>query len=427
MAKRSILSEQLAQEELLFECLRQLQKKPCGQSALHVALSRLSPLNRRHSHLQLASQGLRRLTNEGKGQFFALANDDLLFLYANSEQDAVTRETSQLRALFTDDPSMLDVESAATFCHSYNVGSDFAAIFRIARGGSSPPGAESAETTTADNAVKRRLKQRQQQVRPVPLAMLPRLDATLARAEITSFLLRREVCRLLADTPPQHLFTDLAIATRALAEATVPTFDLQADPCIARYLAETLDRRILTTLLRQDSQAERGDIAIPVTLATLVSEAFRHFDDQISIMRRGSIVLKLGLTDILQDVDAARFVFRLARHRGYRILLKGITTDTLPLLSLDGLGIDFVRTQCMPSSLQAPTAARQLAATAKRLLPARIVLAGTDSPARLAFGVDAGIELFQGRYLEQAIRDARTRQRLSVVRDRGGMGGTSSH
>ena len=422
MSKLSLRAEQLAQEELLFECLRRLETNRQSRSALHIALSRLSPLNRRRSHLQLASEGLRRLAGQRKGQFFSLANDDLLFLYVTKEQETVRREVSHVRALFNEDPLMLDVETAATFSCVYDLGTDVAEIVKIARAGSAQGDHDLPGPSAAGDAIKRRLKQRQQQSRPVPLEMLPRLDATLARAEISSFLLRRQVCRLLPDAPPECAFTDLAISIRALAEATVPTFDLEADPCIARYLGETLDRRILTTLLRQESQAERGNIAIPITLATLVSEAFRYFDAQISMMRRGSIVLKLGLTDILQDLDAARFVFRLARHRGYRILLKGVTTQTLSLLSLDGLGIDFVHTQCTPSSRRDPAAVEHLAEAAKRLAPARIVLAGIDSPSALALGTDAGIELFQGRCLEQALRDARTRQRLCVVVGRGEMG-----
>lgn len=412
--------DQVAREEFLLEFLRLLEPRKSGQRGAHVALSRLSPLSRRQSHLRLASEGLTNLAKTGRGHLFQLANDDLMFFCDASAEPEVKSELSRLRALFADDPIMRDIEDAASFGRIYDLAHEFSAVVKLVRGLDTHPERTTAfSTTAADSGIKERLKRREQQGRPVPPDLLPKLDAALARADVSSFIRRHPVCRLLPDTPPEYVLTDLSISLPALSEAVVPTFDLEADRFIARYLLETLDRRILTMLLRQEPNAQRGNIAIPLSLSTLTSEKFRYFDDQISMMRRGSIVLKIALPDIFGHLDAARLIFRLARHRGYRTLLSGVTPLAFSLVNFQGLGIDFVRCECNPTLFRDPEAAERLAKVSQGLAPTRLVLAGVDSHDTLVLGLGAGIELFQGRYLEQAVRDAKWRRRLSMVLGRG--------
>lgn len=405
--------DRLAREQLLLEYLRLLEPRKAGRRSVHVALSRLSPLNRRQSHLHLASAGLRRLSEENRGQLFHLVNDDLLFFHEVAAETMVNAELARLRTLFAEDPLMSDVEDAAAFARSYNLDSEFDAVVRLAQTASGTATIERQPGAATDgNLVKLRLRRRELMGRPVPPAVLPKLEVALARTDISSFVRRRPVLRLVPDAPTELAFTDLAISMAALSEALVPGFDLEADRAIAGYLADTLDRRILTMLLRQEPPQGKShwpNHAVPLTLSTLVSESFRAFDAQISIMRRDTIVLKIGVRDIFRDLSAARLLFRLAHHRGYRIALLGLTPAMLPLFTGRGLGIDFVYCECTPTLLTDPASPSRLAEAVQRLAPARLLLTSTESEDALALGLRAGIELFQGRYAEEVARTARRR------------------
>jgi EAL domain. len=410
------MPDALTREELLLEFLRKLEPQRSGQRSAHVALSRLSPLSRRQSCLRLACEGLSRLAKSRKGQLFQLVNEDLLYFYDASEETEVRTEISRLRLLFADDPLMHDVEQAADFGRIYDLAEEFRDVVRLVRGKAAP---HAMLMPSNDNGIKDRLKRRDSKRPPVPTHLLPKLEAALARTDLSGFVRRQPVCRLSPGGPPKHMFTDLSISLEALSEAVVPTFDLAADRCVARYLAERLDRRLLSMLLHHEHQMLRERLSIPLTLSTLLSESFRYFDDQVSISRRGSIVLKLRLADIFSDLETARFAFRLARHRGYRTLVSGIMPTALPLLTFEGLGVDFVRCEGNRALFVDTDLVEQLSVASTRMAPSQFVLAGIHSREALELGINAGFEFFQGLYLDNALRDAKRWRRLHLVPDHG--------
>lgn len=410
------IPDAVAREELLLEFLRLLEPQKSNRQAAHVALSRLSPLSRRQAHLRLACEGLIRLAKSQKGQLFNLTNEDLLYFYDASEATEVRTELSKLRLLFADDPLMRDVEHAAEFSRIYDLGEEFRDVVRVVR---SPTMQHASPAPSNDNGIKARLKRRGPNRLPLPPTLLQKIENALARTDLSSFVRRHPVCHLPHAGDPKHVFTDLSISMEALSEAVVPTFDLTADRCFDRFLAERLECRLLSMLLRHESQAYREKLTIPLTLSTLFSETFRHFDDQVSISRRGSIVLKLGVSDIFSDPDAARFAFRLARNRGYRTLISGALPATLPLLSFEGLGVDFVLCEYNRSLVADRMLVEQLSAASTRMAPSHLILAGIDSGETLGLGISAGIEFFQGQYLDYALREANWRRRLQLVADRG--------
>lgn len=412
--------ERVIREELLLEFLRHLEPRKDAQRGAHIALSRLSPINRRQSHLRLAIEGLSRLAKSGQGQLFQLCNNDLLFFHQASTEAAVKTELARLRILFAEDPLLQGVEDAAGFCRVYDLDRDFSSVVKLAR--AQPVRRRSGiETPALGSEGTRAHQQRREHARqPVPPKFLPKINAILARTELSNFIRRHPVVRLAADSRPHSLFNELSVSLQALSEAIVPGLDLAAERNIVRFLTRTLERRILTMLSGQEAQHQRHHVAIPTSLSTLFSETFRAFDAQISMRRRGSIVLKVSLADIISDMDAARFVFRLARHRGYRTLLLADSPPTVPLLTLEGLGIDFVRCDCNASLNGRATPVDQLAEVSRCLAPARLVLSGIDSNAALALGLRAGIELFQGAYVDRMPRGAAAqRPQLSDALGRG--------
>lgn len=411
--------ESVMREEFLLEFLRHLEPRKHERRSAHVALSRLSPLNRRQSHLRLASDGLTRLATSGAGQLFQLANDDLLFFHQASIDAVVRTELARLRILFAEDPLLQNVEDAAAFCRVYDLSKEFSGVVKLVRDPATSLRSCGDAAESGGERLRVRWQLRGHAGRPVPPKLLPKLDAALARTELSNFVRRQPVCRMAADSLPHLLFSELSVSLQALCEAIVPGCDLAAERSVARYLTRTLDRRLLSMLSRQDAQDQRRHLAVPLSLSTLLSESFRCFDGQMSMSRRGSIVLKVSLPDIISDLDVARFAFRLARHRGYRTLLSGISPLVLPLVTLEGLGIDFVRCDCNASLVEDPTLLDQLAEVSRRLAPARLVLADAHSQDALAIGLRAGIELFQGGWVDRALRAPGRRPHRSLVFDRG--------
>ena len=89
------------------------------------------------------------------------------------------------------------------------------------------------------------------------------------------------------------------------------------------------------------------------------------------------------------------------RGQGMRLALDDTTPGLIALLPPERLGFDMVRLRWSPDLPSAvPDAVRRLLQAAAD----RVVLAGVDRPAAIAWGWEAGIRLFQGSLIERRRR-----------------------
>jgi hypothetical protein len=403
-----------AEEELLFEYLRLLEHRTQDRRVLHLALSRLSQLNRRPHHLQMAKEGFNRLARNDKGQLFQLVNGDLLFGYETLAETNVASELHRLRMLFGDDPIMRDPARAARFAVTYDATRQYADVVTVVRSIVASTANQAATRPFPPSAIREQLRARQRATRPMPPSLLPRLETALAQSDLSNFVRRQAVCKLAKETPPQSVFTQLMLSLPDLALAIVPDFDVTSDRFLARYLAEMLDRRMLAMLVRPDPHGPSGATGFAISIETLLSAAFEQFDSRLFVARRGAIVLEIPLTDIFEDVERARFACRLAQRKGYRVCLAGLSCDTLPLVNLRSLGVDFARVAFSPALLDASEGPSVLATAAAGAAPVRLILAGIDSRESALAAMAAGVELFQGRYPDLVLRDQDRRGALAA-------------
>jgi FOG: EAL domain len=405
-----------AQQDCLNQYLEQLEHKKLGRRAAHIAFSRLPPLPNRLPQLRAAKERLNSLAAEGYGQLFSLPTADLLFFYEAADGRRVKAEIDRLIEQLVGDASTTGVDSATSFGRIYDVAREFEKIRTLVRCHICNSCIDKSLALVEENPIKLRLKERRSLKRPVPAHVLPKLGELLARVDIANFVRLRDVCRIAPANPPQRAFTDVSISASALSEALVPGFHLEADRSIARFLVRTLDRKILTMLLRRQLRVERSRVAIPISLRELKSNAFLHFDEQVSISYRGSIILKIYVSDLFNDLVESNFLLKLARHRGYKILLSGVTPSNISFVSLDGLAIDYVFCECTAASLSGSPQLEQFTAAVQRIAPAQLILAGIDAHEALIRAVDVGAELVQGSYVDKVLTNGQWPARFLLGR-----------
>lgn len=408
----------LADTELLLEYLRHLETCSEGWQAAHVSLSRLSPSHRQQHHLRIAADGFRRLAADDQGQLFRLGTGDLLFFFAAAAEERIKGELHRLAMLFADDPLLRTASPGAGLFHLLPT-TDLGPIVAIvqAAGGSYRPGRKEEIPATVD-ATDEELARRRRQ--PVPLALLAKLDRVLAQTDLSSFLRRHPVCRLAGDAPPQPVLTRLSVALSELSLALLPVGDLGVDRAIARYVGESIGRRLLALVGRpEDAAAISGPIGLPLSAATLTSDAFRRFDEQLFRARRSTIVLEIDITDIFGNLEDACFACRLARQRGYRICLTGATVRLAPSIDWSQLPFDYATVALTAAAGTSAGSPSQLAGAIAGIGATRLILTEADSRLAIDAAAAAGVELFQGRYVDHALREAVRRRQLRAGRPRG--------
>lgn len=403
-------ARQPAQEHLLLDYLRRLDKHRQGRRAVCVHLSGLLPHNRRDHHLRLAANTFEGLAKMLNGQAFVLSNSDLLVVFKQSVLGEVETSVNKLRFLFADDPMLADdmATRQGAFATWYDLQKDYATLLRLAQTRLAEEVRRREAASPAPAADNRR-----RDGEPISPKLLARMEEALVRADLTNMMRRQSVCTLIPGQPPQPVFNELFVSISDLRATIAPTVNIAADPWLFQHLTETLDRRVLAQLSKNDDRTLAGDFSLNLNVATLLSAEFLAFDDNVTAGMRGTIVLELQKTDIFADLGAYLFVRDFAHERGYRLCIDGLNQQTLPFVDRERLGADLVKLVWSPE--MAAEDGGRLAAAVKRSGPARTILCRCDDNQAIEFGQKLGLTLFQGRHVENLLAAERNRKAGPLV------------
>jgi hypothetical protein len=239
---------------------------------------------------------------------------------------------------------------------------------------------------------------------PVGSAGLAAAEAALAAADLEAVTIAQTVCRLDPDAgTPEPLWEDRRIAWPALAALVLPGRDLDAAPGLARRLARAAEARLLAELARPAAQLEWRPVGLPLAPATLEGPAFARFAAALPAGRRGEITVALRPGDLLADPGVPARLLPILRQRGFRVALDDASPALFALLPPARLGVDLIRLRWSP---QLPGAVPDALAALLAAAADRVVLAGVDRPAAIAWGWEAGLRLFQGPLVERRRRGA---------------------
>ncbi len=339
---------------------------------------RLPPALARPHHLRLAEAALAPLFRANRAQAFRLPGPRLAVVWRGEAEDAVLDAITALQTLLQDAPDGCPALADLVGLYDLPKTGDLllAAIDAPTwtRPGPPPPEAPSAK--------------------PLDIAALTLLEATLAQADLACFARRRTVWQL---RPPAPAWEARTLSARDLGADLAPGRSLHADPWLFRRLTRTLDRRMLALLTSPGELAQAGPFSFNLNVASILSPEFLRFDDALPATCRGHVILNLSAADILADPAAFAFARDFARARRYRLLLRGVTPALAQILALEPLDVDYLELRWSADL------SRHASAEAGGVLaggPDRIVLDRADDAAALAWARSVGVGLVQGAAME---------------------------
>ena len=143
----------------------------------------------------------------------------------------------------------------------------------------------------------------------------------------------------------------------------------------------------MLALLAAPSELERaGPFAINLNVASILAPEFQRFDAALPAVLRGEVTLDLLPADILSDPSAFLFARDFARARGFRLMLRGVTADVLPMFPLRLLGLDLIELRW----------SRQMREVDLMDLARQVVLSRADTPDAIDWAAAQGIGFFKG-------------------------------
>ncbi|MBO6947412.1 MAG: hypothetical protein JJ855_05475 [Rhodospirillales bacterium] len=407
-----------SQEKLLTDYVRRLEKLKDGRGLAHIHLSKLLPFNRRDQHIRTAAGNFDPLIKDMNGQLFTLKNADLFFFFKTSVKGQVETIVQKVRFLFGDDPLVEEEgKDGREFVTWYDASGQYEEVVQLVQGLAD---AEEKRQTEVRNRMdaRQRLKEKQKKGEPLTPSVLAKVEESLSRADLSNLVRRQFICKVDGKMVPEQLFSELFISIQDLRETILPGVNLVSNRWLFQHLTETLDRRVLSMLMKTDAVSISGDISFNINIRTLLSDQFQIFDDNLSAARRGAIVIELQKEDIFSDLSSYLFAREFVQTKGYRLCLDGLTLETLQVIDRERLGADLAKIVWHPNLADGGD---EVQATIKKLIdrdgPDRWILCRCDNREAIDFGRAVGIDQFQGRFVENLIaEDGRRRDLLKLKR-----------
>ncbi|MDB5360027.1 MAG: hypothetical protein JWO51_1324 [Rhodospirillales bacterium] len=397
------------QEYRLLEHIDRLSRHKEGRRAVHIHLSKLKSENRRDHHLRIAASTFENQVKSFEGQLFRLANQDLFFVYRDVDPVEMDEAVMRLRYLFTDDPLVQDADDDDQFSTWYDLERQYQDLHSVVQ-------------ALYDEVQKR--QKRLAQIAgtggpaggkpPINPHRLGELIDIIAKADLSNLLRRQAVFAILTTQAPQPLFRELFISIGDLQKLVLPNYDILANRWLFQYLTETLDKRMLAMLTRNDDPAISNSFSLNLNVSTILSKEFMTFDASLKAGARGTIVIELQMLDVYADIAAFTFARDFAKERGYRLCLDGLNELTLPIIDREKLGIDLVKLQWKSNmgDERIPEKKNKIKEMVERTGKAKVIMCHVDNEDALRFGHSIGIAMYQGRFIDQLVAPRNAANRL---------------
>jgi hypothetical protein len=232
-------------------------------------------------------------------------------------------------------------------------------------------------------------------------AAIGQAERALLSADVTAFVRRRRVCRLVpGGGAPDPVWEDRRVALEDVCAALLPGCDLARAPWLARRFRRSIDARLLAGLCHAEELRGLGPLSLTLGIDAVTAPEFLRLDAMWPAALRGALTIAIGAEEAATDPAGFAFAREVLLLRGHRVMLDAAAPGALLALPPARAGAARVRLRW---SEALPPLGSPAAEALRAVLPPEpdaVVLAGVDRPAAIAWGWEMGITLFQGRLIE---------------------------
>jgi len=391
------------QEDLLSDYARRLKQHRKGRLAVHVRLSALRPHNRRDHHLRLAAAIFRPLVARYEGQFFRLANADLVFIGRDVPKGELGDAAIKLRYMFRHDPfieRIEDLESAETFERIFDLQSEYVDFLNLV----SYLAQACANYAPVDPAALAEFAG-EEKAPPARFPLNPRalgqLEQSLETLDVSAVLRKRHIYAIVDNLPPRPVFLKYYASLPALQRMLMPDYDLEADEWLAHRLRTALEQRMMQQLLPTDI-SRSVPMAIEMHTASILAKGAVDFLGNLKKQSGRALLVETPATDVFRDISAFLFARDCLHSNGQKMAIAGLDPRLFVLFDRTGIQADVYKlrwTSELADWLE-DDGRKALALAVASVGAPHLVLSRCTDAAAVETGIAAGIRLFEGPYID---------------------------
>lgn len=333
---------------------------------------------------------LEPMVNAYRGQMFLLGTSDIVFLLKDPNTTDVENMVYKLRALFSKDPLTFrdSGDGLDNFCSWYELsdGGDYEAFLVMAR-----EATEEARKRSREKVAVR------PDLHPIDSKGLGVLLARLSKMDVSGQIRRQASVIVTKETQALVFFQEFFVSMAELQRVLAPGINLLGNRWLFQHLSQTLDLKVLAALGEMKLHTLPKTYSLNLNISTIASKAFEAFEARVA--GQAKISVEMQVLDILADSRGFFTARQRLREKGHMVVVDGLNELTMQFLDIAQFDADIYKVTWSPDMTDGEHGSAMSASIAT-VGTGKILLARCDSEAAIGWGLNCGIERFQGRYVD---------------------------
>ena len=374
-------------EDQVVDALARINQLGVPFCAVHVAMSKLMPDNRGYRQLEIVSHLFEPLLNHARARLFLLSNKDFLLLTAYPVVAVIENVVHQIQSLFADDV-LFSSSDKNSFSRIYFLDENQKELQKLLHVKYTPP------VTHSYVAPQVPVREKTQVLTIDVLSkLIERINQT---NNWNDFVRRKSAVSFNADATNEEVFQEFGMSVTDIEKKFEINVSLTSDRALFGILTQTLDKQMLKVLSSLNLTAYPKAVSVNLNMATVL---LPEFDKMVQSLSCGLIV-ELQIADVMHQLPLFKQVCEKLNKLNIAVALDGIGINEFELLNLECFKqVQYVKFLWSPKWLEQGRQA-VLKDFIARKLHAKAVMTRCADQRALLFGCQAGIKLFQGRFID---------------------------
>lgn len=375
--QKSILSE-----KILLDALDRVARNPLGYTVLYVNISRLKPKNRHPQFVKVIARLFDSVVGTTKGVMFVLSNGDIAILSKNTPPEVVDEAVKKLRTGLAADPILS--HDSRDFAKVYSFPTDFVSFYT------------KIEQLQAQhlNSVQNNLPVK----RPLRAEEIDKVVEKLDEIDISELVKRQSILEAKSVGSFSVYMQEFFVAIKDLSPYFPEDLDLTADRWLFQYLTQVLDKKTLSAFGYAELEQWPQKISLNLNLSSVFSKEFVLFAKSF-LKPEQKIVVEVQMMDILNNMEQYKEVKDILHKGGHELLIDSLNPHSLDMINIDQLQPDMIKLFWEPL-MAYENNKESVKAAIEKLGSKNVILAKCDSQEALKWGLEHGISVFQGPFID---------------------------
>lgn len=376
--------------------LRHMQRQSTPSTVINLSFGSVPALQANIEKREQIIRNLSGLITEQKGQLHLMSQGDA-FIIAPDQSTQYQAILASIATVFHQH-DINDPADIAKLMQAYSIPQDYAAArertnhyIEAARASAQIGAANPAEIALQGDQVRGALT-------PWALDQIIQLFATI---DIRRYVRSQSIYQH-SPSGWQEIGAEYFVSVEELRRERFPRLDIRTPERLFMEICSELDYRLLNAFAEQPSSLASGKINLNVAVESVLGSSFAKFTHSLPLAQRQHMTFEINRGDMLLNFESTMNAMTLLTHEGFKIALDAIHPSMLPYINCAAFNTSYIKIRFgkdVLGQLQDPAVIGAI----RKLPKERIILYRCDDEASLKAGLELGISLFQGWYIDDVV------------------------